>query len=95
MRRTDSNTLPNGYNAPRTPWLRTLGLLLPLACIVAASAAEKTPAPETVAAQLRDAALAGHDIAYNWVSELTTRFGPRPAGSASEQQAAEWAAARL
>ena len=29
------------------------------------------------------------------MSELTTRFGPRPAGSASEQQAAEWAAARL
>jgi Zn-dependent M28 family amino/carboxypeptidase len=53
------------------------------------------PVPETVAAQLRDAAMAGHDIAYPWVSELTTRFGPRPAGSANEQQAAEWAAARL
>jgi carboxypeptidase Q len=53
------------------------------------------PAPATVAAQLRDTALAGHDIAYAWVSELTTRFGPRPAGSANEQQAAEWAATRL
>jgi carboxypeptidase Q len=53
------------------------------------------PAPETVAAQLRDAAMAGHDIAYSWTSELTTRFGPRPAGSANEQHAAEWAAARL
>jgi carboxypeptidase Q len=52
-------------------------------------------APETVAAQLRDAAMAGHDIAYSWVSELTTRFGPRPAGSANEHEAAEWAAARL
>ncbi len=51
--------------------------------------------PETVAAQLRDAAMTGHDIAYSWVSELTTRFGPRPAGSANEQQAAAWAAARL
>ena len=51
--------------------------------------------PETVAGQLRDAAMAGHDIAWSWVSELTTRFGPRPAGSSSEQQAAEWAAARL
>ena len=45
--------------------------------------------------QLRDAALAGHNVAYSWVSELTTRVGPRPAGSAAEHQAAEWAAARL
>ena len=52
-------------------------------------------AAETVAAQLRDAALAGHDIAYTWTSELTTRFGPRPAGSANEHEAAEWAAGRL
>ena len=48
-----------------------------------------------MATQLRDAALAGHDSAYSWVSELTTRFGPRPAGSDSEQRAAEWAAGRL
>jgi Zn-dependent M28 family amino/carboxypeptidase len=61
----------------------------------AALGAAARPAPATVAAQLRDTALAGHDIAYAWVSELTTRFGPRPAGSANEQQAAEWAAARL
>ena len=53
------------------------------------------PTPESVATQLRDAALAGHDSAYSWVSELTTRFGPRPAGSDSEQRAAEWAAGRL
>jgi hypothetical protein len=65
------------------------------------SAAAATPAPasaagsEAVAVQLRDAATAGHNVAYTWVSELTTRFGPRPAGSASEQQAAEWAVARL
>ena len=52
-------------------------------------------APDTVAAQLRDAAMAGHDIAWSWVSELTTRFGPRPAGSTNEQQAAAWAATRL
>ena len=52
-------------------------------------------APETVAAQLRDAAMAGHDIAWSWVSELTTRFGPRPAGSTNEQQAAAWAATKL
>ena len=60
-----------------------------------ARAAAPAPAPEAVAAQLRDAALAGHDIAYAWVSELTSRFGPRPAGSVNERQAAEWAAARF
>jgi Zn-dependent M28 family amino/carboxypeptidase len=58
-------------------------------------AAPAAAAPETVATQLRDAALAGHDIAYSWLSELTTRFGARPAGSANEQAAAEWAALRL
>jgi carboxypeptidase Q len=51
--------------------------------------------PERIARQLRDTATAGHDVAYDWVSELTTRFGARPAGSESEQRAAEWAAARL
>jgi len=60
-----------------------------------APAATAPAAPETVAAQLRDAALAGHDVAYAWVSELTSRFGPRPAGSVNERQAAEWAAARF
>ncbi|HEX4619256.1 MAG TPA: M28 family peptidase, partial [Steroidobacteraceae bacterium] len=50
---------------------------------------------EQIAVQLRDAALAGQDLAWEWVSELTTRFGPRPAGSDNERQAAEWAAARL
>src|SRR6201998_1745483 len=64
-----------------------------LVCLGAARASAATP--EVVAAQLRDAAMAGHDIAYSWVSELTTRIGPRPAGSANEQQAAEWAAAQL
>ena len=72
-------------------------LLAAPAMVTAAAAAPSSSArtPESVAAQLRDAALAGHDIAWSWVSELTTRFGPRPAGSASERQAAEWAAARL
>src|SRR5207248_9034182 len=61
----------------------------------AAAVPAPAAAPEAVAAQLRDAALAGHDIAYQWVSELTSRFGPRPAGSVNEQQAAELAAARF
>lgn len=43
------------------------------------------------AEQLRDRALEG-SIAYDLVSELTTRFGPRLAGSASEQAAAAWGA---
>jgi carboxypeptidase Q len=77
---------------------RPLRVLAPVLLICGAAAAvyaATARAPETVAAQLRDAAMAGHDIAYSWVSELTTRFGPRPAGSANEQQAAQWAAARL
>ncbi|TLZ20766.1 MAG: peptidase M28 family protein, partial [Gammaproteobacteria bacterium] len=84
-----------------TPLLR-LGTTLCVSCLGAAAvgarpAAAPAPAaaPEAVAAQLRDAALAGHNIAYEWVSELTSRFGPRPAGSVNERQAAEWAAARF
>jgi carboxypeptidase Q len=61
----------------------------------APDAARPAGAPEAIAARLRDAALAGQTIAYTWVSELSTRFGPRPAGSRSETEAAEWAAARL
>jgi carboxypeptidase Q len=84
----------------RDPLLSALSLrgatLLSLAMLMsAARAAAPAPASEAVAVQLRDAATAGHDIAYSWVSELTTRFGPRPAGSANEHAAAEWAAARL
>jgi carboxypeptidase Q len=71
-------------------------LFLSVAALGARAAAPApAPAPETVAAQLRDAALAGHTIAYAWVSELASRFGPRPAGSVNERQAAEWAAARF
>ena len=43
------------------------------------------------AEQLRDTALSG-SIAYPLVSELTTRFGPRLAGTPSEQAAAAWGA---
>jgi carboxypeptidase Q len=77
--------------------LRALGIAVMLSLWgAAASAPAADPnASESVAAQLRDAAMAGHTIAYSWVSELTTRFGPRPAGSANERQAAEWAAAKL
>jgi carboxypeptidase Q len=75
--------------------------LYPLLCAEALAADARGAAPggergdEQIATQLRDAALGGEDLAWEWVSELTTRFGPRPAGSASEQQAAEWAVKRL
>jgi hypothetical protein len=46
------------------------------------------------AEQLRDRALQGN-VAYELVSELTTRFGPRMAGSASEQASARWGADRF
>ena len=43
------------------------------------------------AEQLRDRALRDN-VAYELVSELTTRFGPRLAGSTSEQASARWGA---
>lgn len=43
------------------------------------------------ASDIRDAALRSN-IALDYVTQLTTRFGARPAGSAAEQQAAAWAA---
>ena len=43
------------------------------------------------AEQVRDAALQSN-IALDYVTQITTRFGPRPAGSHAEQAAADWAA---
>ena len=43
------------------------------------------------AEQLRDKAMSSN-VALDYVTQLTTRFGPRPAGSHSEQAAAAWAA---
>ncbi len=43
------------------------------------------------AERVRDAAL-NDTVAMDYVTQLTTRFGPRPAGSPSETAAAEWAA---
>lgn len=40
---------------------------------------------------VRDRAMASN-IALDYITQLTTRFGPRPAGSRSEQAAAAWAA---
>ena len=46
------------------------------------------------AAILRDDALKSN-VAYQWVSDLTTRIGARPAGSDKEKAAANWAAGQL
>ena len=43
------------------------------------------------AGQIRDAAMA-RNIALDYVTQLTTRFGARPAGSKAEQDASTWAA---
>ena len=43
------------------------------------------------AEQVRDQALKGN-IALDYVTQITTRFGPRPAGSRAEQDASAWAA---
>ena len=49
------------------------------------------PAREATAAKLRDTALTD-PTAYSIVSDLTTLFGPRPAGSEAEKKAAAWCA---
>ncbi len=46
------------------------------------------------AAALRDQALENAD-AYSFVAGLTTEVGPRPAGSANDRKAVEWASRRL
>ncbi|MBN8527652.1 MAG: M20/M25/M40 family metallo-hydrolase [Caulobacterales bacterium] len=43
------------------------------------------------AEQVRDQALA-QNVALDYVTQITTRFGPRPAGSEAETAAARWAA---
>ena len=65
---------------PRTPSVpavlaRALGVLVPvLVCLEPGEVrAASGPTAEVVAAQLRDAAMAGHDVAYSWVSELKGR----------------------
>jgi carboxypeptidase Q len=79
--------------------LNAVGVCAVLYPLLAAGARDAAAArdrdDEQIATELRDAALGGEDMAWEWTSELTTRFGPRPAGSASEQQAAEWAVRRL
>jgi len=71
----------------------TLSVLLLLAGPCAAGS--ESTASEAIAATLRDRATRGDSPAWEFVSEITTRFGPRPAGSAADRAAAEWSAAKL
>jgi carboxypeptidase Q len=66
-----------------------LGLLAPAA--FAPHALAQDAATEAQAVAIRDRAMAAN-VAMDYVTQLTTRFGPRPAGSRAEQQAAAWAA---
>nr|WP_314436448.1 M28 family peptidase [uncultured Brevundimonas sp.] len=59
--------------------------------LVAAPAVSQDARTEAQAAAIRDAALTSN-VALDYVTQITTRFGPRPAGSRAEQQAAAWAA---
>jgi carboxypeptidase Q len=70
--------------------LSALSLLLG-ASILAAPASAQDARTISEAEQLRDRALE-QNVAYELVSELTTRFGPRLAGSESEQASARWGA---
>ena len=67
------------------------GLAGVLTVLTAAPALAQDAAGIARAAQIRDRALADN-IALDYVTQVTTRFGPRPAGSPSEQAAAAWAA---
>ncbi|GAA0653107.1 M20/M25/M40 family metallo-hydrolase [Brevundimonas lenta] len=62
-----------------------------LALSLAAPAFAQDAATIQRAETIRDAAME-QNIALDYVTQLTTRFGPRPAGSPSEQAAAAWAA---
>jgi hypothetical protein len=59
--------------------------------LAAAPAMAQDAATIERAEQIRDAAMA-RNIAMDYVTQLTTRFGARPAGSKAEQDASAWAA---
>lgn len=66
-------------------------------CCWATSAPCETPDENAIgtATELRDRAMAGASSAYDLVSELTTRIGPRPAGSQNMTRAKDWAIAKM
>ncbi|CAL1692425.1 hypothetical protein MMB232_02592 [Brevundimonas subvibrioides] len=70
-----------------------LGAISTLALVAGLTPSAQAQDARTIAAAeaVRDAAMA-ENIALDYVTQLTTRFGPRPAGSPSETAASEWAA---
>ncbi|MCA3700738.1 MAG: M20/M25/M40 family metallo-hydrolase, partial [Brevundimonas sp.] len=70
--------------------LPALSLLMGLS-VLAGTAQAQDARTIAEAEQLRDRALQAN-VGYSLVSELTTRFGPRLAGSESEQASARWGA---
>lgn len=72
-----------------------LCVLTPVVSQVQAADPKQVTDLEPAAIKLRDAALRGDSVAWDFLSELTTRFGPRPAGSASERASAAWVAKKL
>ncbi len=70
--------------------LPALSLLMGLS-VLAGTAHAQDARTIAEAEQLRDRALQAN-VGYSLVSELTTRFGPRLAGSESEQASARWGA---
>ena len=62
-----------------------------LVLAVAMPASAQDAATEAQAIAIRDLAMKSN-IALDYVTQVTTRFGARPAGSRAEQQAAAWAA---
>jgi acyl carrier protein len=84
------------FNSWWTVPLRFRSSFLTLFALAAAAAESASPGgSESIALELRSEAMAGENVAYSWVSELTTRIGPRPAGSTNDRLAAEWAAERF
>ncbi|WGM47821.1 hypothetical protein KOAAANKH_02706 [Brevundimonas sp. NIBR10] len=69
-------------------------LALAAVCGLSAPAVAQDAATIATAEQLRDQVLSDN-VALDYVTQLTTRFGPRPAGSPSEQAAAAWSAEYL
>lgn len=69
--------------------IESLAAVAALTLALAAPAAAQDAATVRTAEQLRDAALQDN-IAYGLVEQITTRFGPRLAGTDSERAAAAW-----
>ncbi len=84
------------HSLPRRALL-IAGILLTLTSSVRSESPDFEVLPQDLvetATALREQALESSD-AYSFVAGLTTEVGPRPAGSAGDRKAVEWAARRL